>query len=198
MKNSIVAIKATVLMMVFSVSAQGITNYEASADFPFGRPNPEAPIQILDYKYLIGISNCTSIKIKPDKTWSKPVKMTWTFKYIMNGMAVQDSTIKDDGIHSGSIRQYSKPLARWFVHYYSTSSVPVDRKSPTTFKVWEGNMKKDDIVLYREQKAADGTDGFSRLIFSEMTKKGFKWTGAWVDKQEKIVFPFWKISCTKQ
>ena len=33
-------------------------------------------------------------------------------------------------------------------------------------------------------------DGFSRLTFYDITDKGFKWIGEWVDPTEKVTFPF--------
>tara|TARA_R110002073_G_scaffold72537_1_gene177642 strand:- start:672921 stop:673460 length:540 start_codon:yes stop_codon:yes gene_type:complete len=176
------------------LSAQQNTNalYEASNAYPYGRINPKAPKEVADYAPLIGICDCTSQSRNADQTWAKPVKMTWKFKYIMNGMAVQDETLKEDGKHSGSIRQYSKDSAQWNVHYYASATVP------TRLPTWTGNKKEDDIVLYRAQKAPNGLDGFFRLTFFEISTNGFNWVGEWVDKTEKIVFPTWKIQCVKR
>lgn len=165
--------------------------YEPSEEHPFGLPNPEAPAEILDFAPLIGECNCKSTLRKADQTWAEPVDMVWRFKYIMNGMAIQDETLKDDGTYSGSIRQFNKDSTRWYVHYYS--SLP----TTTSLPVWEGGKTDDgNIVLYREQKAPNGTDGFFRITFSEMDGNGFKWVGEWVDTTESFVFPTWKIDCT--
>jgi hypothetical protein len=166
-------------------------NYEANKQFPYGQPNPEAPEQIKDFEPMIGSCNCKSTTRKQDGSWNTPEDMTWTWRYIMNGNAVQDETLKSDGAHSGSIRQFIKDSSKWYVHWYSS-------KTPsTTFPVWEGHKKEDKIVLYKEQKAPNGTDGFFRLTFYDISKTGYKWIGEWVDKDEKIVFPTWKIECTR-
>ena len=181
------------IILSFATNAQSdLTNYEPSLDFPYGKINPEAPQQLADFAPLIGLCDCKSESRNPDRTWADPVDMTWKFKYIMNGKAVQDETHKADGGHSGSIRQYSKDSARWYVHYYSSKSIS------TRLSAWEGNKKENDIVLYREQKAPNGMEGYYRLTFSNISDKGFNWIGEWVDKTEKIVFPTWKISCTKR
>lgn len=178
------------LGMVMLASAQN--EYEPSKTNPYGAKNPKAPIQLDDYKLMIGACNCESQRRKPDGTWGKAVKMTWKFRYIMNGMAVQDETIKADGKHSGSIRQFHKDSLKWYVHYYA-SATPT-----TTLSTWEGNKTDDGkIILYKPQKAPNGTEGFSRLTFYNITDKGYNWIGEWVDTTEKIVFPFWKIACTK-
>ncbi|NNK76178.1 MAG: hypothetical protein HKP42_08950, partial [Maribacter sp.] len=99
--------------------------YEQSLDHPYGLPNPIAPQQILDYAPLIGECDCKSTSRNPDRTWAEPVAMIWRFKYIMNGMAIQDETLKADGRHSGSIRQFVPDSAFWYVHYYNTAKPSV-------------------------------------------------------------------------
>lgn len=187
--------KATLLFLLalfasFSSFAQ--KNYNASKEFPYGKANPEAPQQVKDYQTLIGTNKCSSESRNPDGSWANPVDMIWTWKYILNGMAVQDESFKSDGSHAGSIRQFIADSSRWYVHWYSS-------KTPsTTFPVWEGNKKEDKIVLYREQKAPNGTDGYFRLTFYDMSDIGFKWVGEWTDKEEKIIYPTWKINCIRQ
>lgn len=186
----------TIHLLLFSlVPLFGISQYayEASADHPFGLPNPEAPKELLDFAPMIGECDCKSQTRNQDQTWAAPVDMLWRFKYIMNGMGVQDETLKADGKHSGSIRQFIPDSTRWFVHYYSSGS------PSTVLPVWEGNKTQEGkIILYRDQKAPNGMDGFFRLTFYDMTEKGFKWVGEWTDKAEKIVFPTWKIDCKKR
>lgn len=166
-------------------------SYEATEKFPYGQPNPEAPEQIKDFEPMIGSCNCKSTTRKQDGSWNQSEDIIWKWTYIMNGTAVQDETLKPDGGHSGSIRQFIKDSSKWYVHWYSS-------KTPsTTFPVWEGNKKEDKITLYREQKAPNGTDGFFRLTFYDMSKTGYKWIGEWVDKAETIVYPTWKIECTR-
>ncbi len=169
--------------------------YEPSKQYPFGRPNPFAPDQIKDFAPMIGECDCSSQSRNPDGSWQEPVSMLWRFKYIMNGNAVQDETLKSDGRHSGSIRQFSADSTRWYVHYYS-SGFP----STAPLPVWEGNKEEGKIVLYREQKAPNGMDGFYRLTFYDMSKTGYKWVGEWVDSRGKasIVYPTWKIECIKR
>ncbi|MDH3699034.1 MAG: hypothetical protein OER83_06880 [Flavobacteriaceae bacterium] len=173
-------------------SLQAQFEYEASAEHPFGLPNPEAPEQILDYAPLIGECDCSSVRRKPDQSWDVPKNMLWRFKYILNGMAVQDDALHEGGTHGGSIRQFIADSTRWYVHYYSTNF------PSTTLPAWEGNKNDSTMVLYKEQKAPNGMDGFYRITFSEMTNDGFKWSGDWVNPDESIVYPTWKIDCIKR
>ncbi|MGW9687166.1 YybH family protein [Flagellimonas sp. 2504JD1-5] len=185
--------KTAFLPFLFLVPALILAQYDfdTSSEHPFGLPNPNAPKELLDFAPLIGECNCKSYSRNADQTWAKPVDMIWRFKYIMNGMGVQDETLKEDGTHSGSIRQFSQDSTRWYVHYYTSRTVS------TRLSTWEGNKTEEGkIVLYREQKAPNGTDGFYRLSFYDIDEKGFKWIGEWVDKTESVVFPTWKIDCS--
>ncbi|WCO02407.1 hypothetical protein [Psychroserpens ponticola] len=184
----------TTFIICFTLCASicfGQYDYEVSKTNPFGLPNPKAPEQITDYKAMIGLCNCKSTTRKQDGTWNASEDITWEWKYIMNGTAVQDQTLKPDGSHSGSIRQFIKDSSKWYVHWFSA-------KTPSTkFPIWEGNKIDDKIILYKEQKAPNGTDGYFRLTFYDMSKSGYKWIGEWVDLTETIVYPTWKIDCTR-
>ena len=116
------SVRLTFILIIFTSSfilnAQENNNmlYEASEEFPFGRINPDAPEQLADFASLIGICDCKSESRKADRSWAEPIDMTWKFKYIMNGLAVQDETLKEDGKHSGSIRQFIADSSKWYVH----------------------------------------------------------------------------------
>ena len=182
----------TLLSISIIANAQNDYTYEPNADYPYGRPNPEAPPQMTDWQERIGSGDCKSETRNPDGTWNPPAAMIWTFKYIMNGMAVQDEVLVDTGRHAGSIRQFIADSSRWFVHYYS-NILP-----STTLPVWEGNRKDDQIILYKDQTAPNGMEGKYRITFSEMTYDGFKWNGDWVNPDETIVYPTFKIVCRKR
>lgn len=167
--------------------------FEPNAEYPFGRPNPEAPQEVKDWAPLIGECDCISVSRGTSQEWGEPTTMLWRFKYIMNGFGVQDETLKADGKHSGSIRQFIADSTKWYVHYYS-SNFP-----STTLPAWEGTkVSPDSIVLYREQKAPNGMDGYYKIIFSDISNEGFRWLGQWVNTDETIQYPTWKITCTKR
>ncbi|NNC49291.1 MAG: hypothetical protein HKO01_02010 [Flaviramulus sp.] len=183
----------TLLLFFISIAAFSQYKYEPSTEFPFGKLNPEAPKQTEDFADLIGLCNCKSVSRNQDQSWAEPIDMTWKWKYIMNGMAVQDETLKADGKHSGSIRQFIADSSNWYVHYYSSAS------PSTTLPTWEGSKKENgNIVLYRNQKAPNGMEGFYRLTFYDISKAGYKWVGEWVDKDETLEYPTWKINCIRE
>jgi len=171
---------------------QELYKYAPSPEHPFGLPNPDAPPQLLDWHPLIGESQCKSVSRNPDQTWADTVDMIWKWKYILNGLAVQDETLKSDGRHGGSLRQYIADSSRWYVHFYNSS-----RPSPI-LPAWEGNKNEDgDIILYKDQKAPNGMEGYYKINFTDIENNSFDWLGEWVDKSESISFPTWKIFCIK-
>ena len=76
----------TNLFVLVSFTMFSQYSYEATETFPFGQPNPEAPEQITDFEAMIGSCNCTSTRRNQEGTWTEPEAMTWTWKYILNGM----------------------------------------------------------------------------------------------------------------
>ena len=127
----------TTLLLLISSSTFAQYDYDASKTFPFGQANPNAPEQVKDFEPLIGKCNCKSTTRKQDGTWNEAEDIIWTWKYILNGMGVQDETLKPDGSNSGSIRQYIADSSKWYVHWYSS-------KTPsTTLATWEGNKKEN-------------------------------------------------------
>lgn len=186
MKRSLLILSVIFPYLIFSQYS-----YEPSPEHPFGLPNPKAPSELMDFAPLIGECNCKSQTRNQDQTWAEPIDMLWRFKYIMNGMAVQDETLKADEGYSGSIRQFIPDSTRWYVHYYSS------RAPSTILPTWEGKKNEaGKIVLYREQKAPNGMEGYYRLSFYDIDDKGFKWIGEWVSLDETIVYPTWKIDCS--
>lgn len=186
-----------VLIVLFQTAFAQVSlsdfKYEPSEAYPFGRPHPDAPEQIKDYKMLIGLSDCKSITRNTDGAWRKDsVDVIWRFKYIMNGTAVQDESLKADQIHTSSIRQFNKEAGKWYVAFFS-SVAPVNASTS-----WEGGMMGNEIILSKEQKAPNGMDGFHKITFYDISDNGFNWKGEWVDKEEKFVYPTWHLFCTKR
>lgn len=183
-----------VICLVTAVQAQTHLEsfpYEVSDAHPHGLLNPEAPAEVADFAPLIGTCQCKSVSRIDQTTWADTTNMIWTWKYIMNGTAVQDETLKEDGSYAGSIRQFIADSSHWYVHYYSSSG-------PTpVLPAWEGNKVDDKIILYRDQTAPNGMEGFYKITFSDMTEEGFNWLGEWVSVGETFSYPTWYIFCRK-
>lgn len=166
--------------------------YEPGAGQPFGKLNPEAPAQVADFDPMIGLCDCKSLGRNPDGTWKDTTNMVWSFKYIMNGTAVQDEVWRD-GNYAGSMRQFHKDSVQWAVTYYSYPSVAYNPS------VWWGNKQENgDIILKKEQAAPNGMAGFSSLTFYDIKEDGFNWKGEWIKDDGTIKYPFWLIWCKKR
>jgi hypothetical protein len=159
----------------------------------FGTPDPSAPAQLLDYRELIGISDCVSEQRALDGTWGKPLDMVWTFKYILGGTAVQDEADKEDGFYAGSIRQFNTDESSWYVHYYSNRGKP-----PAALPAWKGSREGNEMRLSSPQPAPNGAEGAYNIRFYEISEKGFKWEGNWTSRDGSVVFENWKIECRKR
>ena len=164
--------------------------YEPSAEHPFGQVNPEAPEQVADFAPMIGHWHCKSQGRNPDGSWQDTTMMEWRFKYIMNGTAVQDEVWRDEK-YAGGVRQYQADSATWVVSYFSYPSVPY------TPGVWHGERSDNEIILFKDQKAPNGMEGYYRITFSGFAENHFDWIGEWVDKGQTIVYPTWRIGCTR-
>jgi len=176
------------LLAVFALKAQDL-QYDPSPEYPYGRPNPDAPSALNDWLPLRGSNECRSVVRNPDGSWQDTLRMVWNFKYIMNGTAVQDEVFIANGRYAGSLRQYNADSSRWYVSFYSSSSLP-------PYPHWTGNKNEDgNIVLFRDQAAPSGQPGKSRLTFSAINDSSFTWSGDWVSESGQTVYPFWKIFC---
>jgi hypothetical protein len=165
--------------------------YEANLTFPYGQLNPEAPEQLKDFAPMIGTCDCKSLRRNPDGSWQDTLQMIWTFKYVLNGTAIQDQTWAN-GVYATSIRQIHPDSSQWVVSY---NSFPGVSTSPS---VWLGSKEGDEIILSAPQKAPNGMDGYSKLRFYSISEKGFNWKGAWIDTTGSFEYAFWEIWCTKQ
>lgn len=184
------------LILVFILSV-GITQaqeylHEPTSSHPYGKSNVNLPEENKVWEELIGTCDCKTVLRNPDGSWQDTTGMTWIWKYIMDGKAVQDISLKTDGSHTTSIRQYIPDSSSWYVTFFSSAG---PSPSPRT---WKGGKEGNDIILYNNQNAPNGMEGFYKITFQNISEKGFDWLGAWVDNAETIQYPTWKIFCKKR
>ncbi len=173
----------------------GALRYDPSVRDPFGLPNPDAPPELAEFAFLAGNHNCLDERRSADgATWVKNDRL-WDGRYTMNGFAIIDSG-GVGGSANGNMRVYDATAGKWNVTFFSMPTY--------SSGVWQGNKVADDsgagysMVLSQPQNAPGmQREGVSRLTFSEISESGFNWIGEWVSKDGSIVYPFWKISCTR-
>lgn len=185
-----------VLILLFTLITSAVPAqeylHEPAPDHPYGKSNVHLPEENKDWNDLIGTCDCKSVSRNPDGSWQDTIIMTWIWKYIMDGKAVQDISFKSDGAHSTSIRQFIPDSSSWYVTFFSSAA---PSSSPGT---WKGGKKGNDIILFKSQQAPNGMEGFYRISFTNISKSGFDWLGEWVDKAQTIQYPTWKIFCKKR
>ncbi len=194
MRNLYVAV--CVVIGLITAGAQVHKSHHAndpSQEFPFGKVHPDAPEQVMEFGSLIGMYDCRSVQRNPDQNWGDTTMLEWRFSFVLNGMAIQDETWHENGWYATSIRQFHPDSAVWVVGYSSSRGVT------TTPGVWLGGKEGDDIVLRMPQRSpGQGIPGMSRLTFYDITDRGFRWKGEWVDSAGTIVYPFWMIDAVKR
>jgi hypothetical protein len=192
MKFFAVILTLFILSTIRVSSQENTISYRISKENPYGKYNPKAANEIQDYKDLIGLCKCTSETRNPDGSWQKSIKLTWKWKYVKNGTALQDETLKEDGKISGNIREYDTIAKQWNVNYYTSEKIPPQ------LTVWKSNKTTEGkIVLYTNQNDPNGVEGFSKVTFYDISDKGYKSIGEWTDLTEKTVYPIWKITCLR-
>ncbi len=188
------AILFTLLIISCQLSAQvepDNLKFEPNEQHPWGRPNPNTP-EVKEFDEMIGTCDCRSVTRNADQTWADTTDMVWKFKYIMNGTAVQDEVWRNNGQYAGSIRQYHQDSAKWVVTYFSNPGIP------WVPGIWYGSRMNNEIVLFKDQKAPNGMDGFYRITFYDLRPEGFNWKGEWVNPTQTFSYPTWLIFCVKR
>ena len=189
--------KTTLILFFLAVSSYLIAQqdswsaYESSDAHPYGMKHPDAPEQLDDFKPMIGTCDCKSLSRNQDGSWQDTTQMVWTFKYVLNGTAIQDLTWHET-FSATSIRQFQPDSLKWVVTYASSKGISLKPGA------WVGEKEEEEIVLRLPQKAPNGMDGARRLTFTNISEKGFDWRGEWVNEEQGIVYPFWLIWCEKR
>lgn len=163
--------------------------YEPNAAYPFGRANPDAPPEIAQFAFMVGKNDCVEQRIdNATGEWSESER-SWDAHYYMNGFAIRDSG-RSGSTTNSNVRIFDSAAGEWAVTFFSAPAYGSG--------TWRGKMEGEHMVLRQAQKAP-GTDfdGFSTLSFSNISPRGFDWTGEWISVDGSVVFPFWKIQCQK-
>ena len=187
-----------ILTLVFwstqpAIAAESRANellFEPNEQFPFGRPNPEAPPELTQFAFMIGKNDCSEERLNgASGEWSSSTR-TWDAYYYLNGFAIRDGGRSGSAIN-GNIRIYDSVAEQWVVSFFAMPSFGSG--------IWRGGLEGENMVLRQEQKAP-GTDldGVSRLTFSNISSSGFNWDGEWVSADGSVIFPFWRIRCSKR
>jgi len=158
---------------VDATDAEPRTEYAADAEYPFGRPNPEAPPEITQFDFMIGTFDCIDTVLRPAGTRVR-FRAIWEARYFLNGMGILDEYWSPQNSTS-NIRIFDSASGSWKVTFFKKPGYVSSR--------WEGKKDGDRMVMRPE-----GNPEGSPLIFSEIT---YEW-------QAGVTNPGWTSSCTRR
>ena len=158
-------------------------NFEPTSTQPYGKLNPNAPIETKQFSFMIGEFICRDRSLRPDGKWAES-NVIWNSSYFLNGSGIQDKFWSETVVATGT-RIFDSTKKKWVVYYFQTS--------PAYYTgVWEGLYEGTDMVM----RAARG-ESESRLTFHNIKDNSFEWVGESVDKAGKAS-PFWIITCNRK
>ncbi|NNE99827.1 MAG: hypothetical protein HKN25_12470 [Pyrinomonadaceae bacterium] len=135
--------------------------YEASPAYPFGRLNPNAPIETKQLEFLIGEFDCEDKIFSPrNKKWFR-MDTVRKAEYVLNGYAIQDKNWTSLSSTS-NIRAFDPKTKQWHITYFRTL--------PYSSAVWKGGKEGENMVFQLEKEKTT-----SRLTFFDIGQDGYSW-----------------------
>lgn len=168
-------------------SFKNALGYEASAAYPYGRPNPDAPTELAQFAFFIGEYECVDRQKNAEGEW-REFPAFWNARYFLNGFGIQDHYYAD-GFQTSNIRVFFPNENVWKVTYVSAPSYGTG--------TWEGTKQGDDIVLERHPNPPNSAAAFSRLTFYDITDESFEWKAESI-REGQEPSANWTSSCKRK
>ncbi len=185
MKSLIIAILITIFVPLSfrqtSVPVDQQDDYEASPQNPFGRLNPDAPVETKQFAFLIGAFECNDRLLNPANGKWFDMKAIRRAEFVLNGYGIQDKNYTNI-LTSTNIRIYDPANKEWVVSYF---------KAPFGVGVWKGQFSNGRFELLQGD-----TKSGSRLSFFDISSTGYSWKGESLNDGTARVF--WEFTCTKK
>lgn len=165
--------------------------YEPSAEYPYGRPNPDAHPELEQFAFIVGRFECTDRRRQSQDEWTEEPKI-WLGRYYLNGHAIRDDTWRATGSTS-NIRVYDPEAQEWVITYFTSGGAAVP-------PMWRGGKEGGELSFRQPSTSPQGVEGTSRLTFSDIQEDSFEWEGAFVvgeGSPEEFVYTFWTSSCRR-
>jgi hypothetical protein len=142
-----------------------------TADAEFGRLNPLAPPETEHWGRLAGVWSCTIPTTTPDGAPGQS-RATWTWRYILDGHAVQDVYVGHRGqgqpdFYGTGVRIYHPGTETWEISWIANS--PSTGIAPRITR-FTATSEGGDIVMRR----AEG-DPEWRVVFHDIGDDTFAW-----------------------
>ena len=161
--------------------------YDPSPAYPFGRPNPGASAELLEFDFFVGAFDCFD-RISIGNGQFRETQAIWNGAYFLNGYGIQDQYWAN-GLMTSNIRMYDARDGLWKVTFFSAPNYSTG--------TWVGGKEGDDMVLRRETELPDGRIRVGRLTFHDISDNGFEWKAETVMDGE-VTATNWTSSCKRR
>ena len=96
---------------------KSIQQYEPSKENPFGQMNPNAPKELKEFDFMVGVCDCVDSIPQSGGKWIT-FPSIWQAKYFLNGYGIQDNNFNPQNPTS-NLRLFDKSTKQWKVTYVS-------------------------------------------------------------------------------
>jgi len=136
----------------------------------YGQLNKNAPKETSEFGQLVGVWDCTISNLNNEGIWIDS-KAEWTWKYILDGYAIQDfwsrkanreidSTLSD--YYGTNVRIFDPQKKKWIISW-------AENGKNSMSGLWEANIKEDKTI-----EIYDNTNQWL-ITFFNIKEKTFDW-----------------------
>lgn len=143
----------------------------------YSKPNPDAPIELSRFAFLIGKWRCDAKLKQENGTWES-LRATWEGHYILNGYAIEDeyqmTTLSGELLVLGiNIRTYDSKKKVWNMKWLNALS-----GTWTDLGLEElGGVTADETAITYCMKEPVAHHAFTRATYTKISEDHFTWRG---------------------
>jgi hypothetical protein len=174
-------------------SRKSLAPYEPDASHPFGRPNPEAPPELMQFDFMVGEFLCVDRTLQRDGSWNER-RTVWTARYFMNGYAIQDIHWKP-GVTATNLRFLDAATGKWQVSWFQ---IPPYKTAAVFEGAQEGEGSGGAMVMRGQPTTQEDKTVQTILTFYDIQPDSYEWKAEQhIDGHPQSFGPFWEISCVR-
>ena len=163
--------------------------YEPNAVYPYGRPHPDAPPELIQFDFMVGEFDCEEATRNRDGSWTE-FNAVWNASYFLNGYGIQD-VYWNPRFSTSNLRIFDPKDGLWKVTFFKMPGYASG--------VWMGKKEGDKIILRNNPPGEKGTRRISILTFSNMRFDGFDWLGgSYQESDPDEIRGGWRSSCKRR
>jgi len=164
------------------IANPSLENYGISKNYPFGRANPNAPKELIQFHFMIGNFDRKERLRNKDGSWKPWVKGEWNARYFMNGYGIIDESLNYyTNITTTNLRFFDPKEQLWKISWFKAPGYS------TTYA--EGTWQGDKMVIINPSTG-------DRYVMYNITTNSYDWElqksidGKWIS--------VWQISLVRK